>query len=536
MKATTSSSTRIVWITGLVLVAGLALLLRQRDHARGPSADGVIHEPSSGKAPGISSPAKNGEGPPSLPRESGPRTSLTVDELVAIYEKKGAAAALAAAKGITGPDRDGQVVFILTYLAQIDPEWVAEALAEAGLSHVHQGFIVSAVMNHWKDGEKALAWASGFTGDLRKSAVGQALRILVRTNPEKATAYVEAMPESGNRSQALTDLLVSWGGHDPKAALAYLDRSLSPDERAHSLELVVAAWARTYPKEALAWIGTIQDKTLSARLIHEAALSWSSVSPDDASAWLATLPDDALKAGILDAIAERERNTIRCEFGSIQAPDQGWKNKPVAERTVVDLRNWATQDPTGARKHLEQASDGTGLNDLATSVAAGISTKEGPAAAFEWAQGLNAESKATALRLAVISWAGKNPSEAASAIEKVEPEQRTALASALVGRWSTIDPAAAAVWVANSPESDRKPLIRELLQQWSGSEPREAYAWLGSQPSGESRDEGISYMIVREASSDPASLVPWIEMLSTPALREEKRKLLDQYLKRAETE
>ena len=62
-------------------------------------------------------------------------------------------------------------------------------------------------------------------------------------------------------------------------------------------------------------------------------------------------------------------------------------------------------------------------------------------------------------------------------------------------------------------------------------DPQVAYQWLGSLPVGESRDEGISYMIVREAPSDPKSLLPWVEMMSTPELREQKRMQLDGYLK-----
>jgi hypothetical protein len=71
--------------------------------------------------------------------------------------------------------------------------------------------------------------------------------------------------------------------------------------------------------------------------------------------------------------------------------------------------------------------------------------------------------------------------------------------------------------------------VREVLQHWSELEPREAYHWLGTLPAGESRDEGISYMIRREAPRDSESLAPWIELISEPKLREEQRHRLEQY-------
>jgi hypothetical protein len=524
------TTTRITCLASLVLVAGLASVLRHREKPRDTSATSDNAASFPGKTHRLPSDASKDERPPTRSRDAGPRESLTVDELVAIFEKDGAEAALTAAKSLTGPDRDSQVVFILTYLARIDPEWVAKALADSGLSSTHQGFIVSAVMEHWKDGEKALAWASTFTGDLRTRAVGMALRILVRTDPEKALAYLDALPESGSRSQAQVDLSLSWGEHDPKAALAGIDQHVSPVERAHTIEIVAGAWARKSPKDALAWIGTIQDKTTADRLLREVALNWSLVAPDDANAWLATLPDDPLKAGILESIAERERNTIRCGIDE-SPPDQGWKGKPITEMTVTDLRNWGYQDPAGAKKHLAQATGEVDWSDLATTVAATMSSQEGPAATFKWAQGLDPKVGDPALRLAIISWAGTKPAEAAAAIPQVEPERRPALASALAEAWSRNDPAAAAAWAASYPGNDQKTLVREVLQQWVGSEPREAYAWLNTLPAGASRDEGISYMIIREAPSDPASLVPWIELLSTPELRKEKRELLNQYSK-----
>src|SRR5688572_23167846 len=103
MKATTPNRTRIAWIAGLVLVAGSALLLRQRDEALGMSSDGDGSKTSSGDSHPSDSATVDGKPPAARHRETGPPGSLTVDELVAIFERDGAAAALAAAKGIKGP-------------------------------------------------------------------------------------------------------------------------------------------------------------------------------------------------------------------------------------------------------------------------------------------------------------------------------------------------------------------------------------------------------------------------------------------------
>ena len=159
--------------------------------------------------------------------------------------------------------------------------------------------------------------------------------------------------------------------------------------------------------------------------------------------------------------------------------------------------------------------------------------KEGPAAAFAWAQTLQGEAGKEALRCAVISWAGSDPAAAAKNLEVFAPEKRAPLATALVENWAQHDPATAAAWVAAYDGAEQKSLVREVLQRWTDSQPREAYAWLGTLPMGPSRDEGINYLLRIEARTDPKSVLPWIDLISEPQLREKMRNRLNQDLQRA---
>ncbi|MEO5715840.1 MAG: hypothetical protein ABIT37_20340 [Luteolibacter sp.] len=514
-------------IIGIACAGGLFWKFRPQNEA------GKYSKPVTGKA---SSPAKQDHAEADKRKREGrsdsvkTSRSLTSDELVVIYESKGAAAALTAAKGMTGPERASQVVFILTYLARIDPEFVAGELKGAGLNAVHQSHVVDAVLNEWKDGEKALEWAkSGFTGDLLKKAAGGALRILVRTDPQAALAYLDTLSPGGSRLQAMADIFVPWGECDPKAALKLLAENFPADEKGSATDWVITGWSRNQPAEAAAWVGAVQDEALRARLVADVARNWKSKSPTEATAWVESLPEGAGKqAG--KAVFKETVITEECGFGT-SGPDVSWKTKAVATMDDKDFRNWGFQDPEGARKFLETAPEAKDLARLAGTVEIGIATKEGPAAAFDWAQTLQGEAGKEALRCAVISWAGSDPAAAAEKLKSLAPEQRPPLATALAENWSRSDPATAAAWVAAYDGTEQKSLVREVLQQWTDSQPREAYAWLGTLPMGPSRDEGINYLMRREASSDPKSVLPWIDLLSTPPLREKMRRELDGYLK-----
>lgn len=458
--------------------------------------------------------------------------SFTVDELVAIHQSEGAAAAIAAAKGMTGEERTSQVVFILTYLARIDPELVANELKDAGLDTVHQGFVVDAVLSRWKDGKKALDWATThLTGNLLKTAVGGALRILVQTDPDAAMAYLENLPASGNRSQAMSDLFSAWGETDPKAALKLIGGKLPADDLSSAITSVVAGWSRSHPAEAAVWVAAVEDDALRINLVGDVVRNWKSSSPAEATAWVESLPEGPGKEAGKAAIYTIQE-VISCGFGEDQGPDLSWKTKMVATMEDKDFRNWGYQDPEGARKFLETQPEGKELVELATIVAAGMSRKEGPEATLNWAQTLEGETAKKASRAAVILWSQSDPAGAAKRVEALEPDQRSSLTSDLTEIWSRNDPAAAAAWVAGYGGAEQKTLVREVLQQWTDSQPREAYAWLGTLPMGPSRDEGIHYLMRREAPSDPHSVRPWIDLLSEPQLREKMRtELEDNYLK-----
>lgn len=446
---------------------------------------------------------------------------LTVDQLVAVYNSRGAPAALESAKASTGKDRDSNVLFVLSYIAKVEPEWVAENLKGSGLSVTHQGMVVSAVMESWKDGFGALVWASAeFTGDLRKTAIGQALKILIQSDPQIAVTYLESMPPGASRSQASADIFSAWGGHDPRAAISYATELQSSDERASALSYVVSAWARANPREAVGWLESVQESELKTTLIREAADGWYSTAPEDAVSWVSKIAEVPFRESILDQFAEIERNTIRCgEFDPSQPANDEWKRKSVSEMTDVDLYDWASQETEKFLSFVENAPADTDLKPLALPAVVAMAENDGIATAFKFAKAFPGKARPEAMRVATIMWAGEDPSSAAAQLLPMEPGVRQPLSTALVDRWSRDDPAAAASWVGSLELSEQTPLIVPIFQIWSDQDPRRAYKWIESLPAGEARDAGLNQVLNRERDSDPESLDPWVELFSTPELR-----------------
>lgn len=455
--------------------------------------------------------------------------SLSVDDLVAIYEKEGAAAALKAAKALQGGQRETQVSFMLTYLARIDPELAARELLDAGLGIYHHGFVVDAVLNEWKDGKKAFEWAdTKLTGDLRMRAMAKALGILVRTDPQAALAHLATLPASNSRRQAICDLFTSWSALDPQAALIHA-ALLDPDEVEPTIGHVVSSWARTHPEEAAAWVASREP--LSAFHVRDVFLAWPAEARAGAEAWFQSLPDSPAKAEAKAQIDQATANTSKIVCGFATAPDESWKTKPVSEMKPEDLRNWAYQDKAGARRFLEQSPDNPALSEMVISVTACMASDESPQAAFDWALKLSPGLQADALRLAVASWVMKDPAAAAEKTLSIPVDRRGPLTILIAENWTRQDPAAAAAWVAGCEESNQAQLVVKVIEQWAGMEPAKAYGWLGTLPAGSARDEGISLMIRREARHDAASLLPWVEQISQPKLRKDMDAFIQGWLK-----
>ena len=205
---------------------------------------------------------------------------LLEDDLLAIYHREGAAAALAAAKSQPWPDRDNRVGFILTHLAAENPEFVAAELKTSGLSAFFRNHLLELILKNWNDGRKALEWAENrLTGELRCKAVAGALGILVRSEPDAAFSYLEKMPVCEARRQTICELFATWGSFDPQTALMKA-RQLAPDEGQFAIEHLLRGWAKTDPESAAAWV--LETGPTNGKWIAGVIQSWITLSPDKA--------------------------------------------------------------------------------------------------------------------------------------------------------------------------------------------------------------------------------------------------------------
>ncbi|HSP42662.1 MAG TPA: hypothetical protein VLO11_07320 [Luteolibacter sp.] len=350
-----------------------------------------------------------------------PVRELSKEDLMAIYDREGAAAALAAAKSQPWPYRDDKVYFLLTHMATGNPEFVAAELISSGLNTFLKAGLVDTILKNWKDGSKVLDWAEKqLIGELRCKAVAGALGILVKSDPQAAFDYFENMPACEARSRTIPELFAAWGSHDPATALMRAIE-LTPDEARSATEHVVRGWAKTDPAAAAAWV--LQTAPTDGRWIAGVYQSWISVSPEQAKLWFDALPEGDAKRTAY-ALTHHSSGTLTMPVFSTQlVPDHSWTTKPVSDRNNTDLIHWAIQDTEGARAFVEENGNDPASKQLSAQVAKAIAGKHGPSAAMEWVLRLPEENgnREMALSTVFYDWSEKDPAAAGAMLASMPP-------------------------------------------------------------------------------------------------------------------
>ncbi len=412
-----------------------------------------------------------------------PAAGLSRDDLLAIYHRRGAAAALAAAKSQPWPTRDGAVYFILTHIATEDPGFAAAELKSSGLPSHTKSSLVDTILENWNDARKALDWAENqLTGVLRGKAVAGALGILVKSDPDAAFGYLEKMPASVARSEAIPAFFAAWGSHDPATAMRKANE-LPQEEARLATEHVVRGWAKTDPASAAAWV--MENAPTDERWIAGVFQSWISVSRDEAQLWFDSLPEgDAKNHAATLTFGSSGTISMPVFFTLTMPTDHTWSTKPVAERSDRDLIHWAIQDTEDARAFVEQNPGHPASGQLGPQVARAISGKHGTSEAIEWLLGLpeDYEARDRALGFVFREWSDRDPTAASVKLESMPPDQYGRLPLNLVHTWVAQDPAAAAEWVAGWSGDEQTGMIENVIARWTNHDPHAAYQWLGELP------------------------------------------------------
>jgi hypothetical protein len=435
--------------------------------------------------------------------------------------------ALRDAQGILGTDMQRRALMrVAAVWAEQDP---AGALAQASmLPDPLQSMFRSSVFNEWArlDSAGYLAWIQTVGSPPQEAVVG--LRYIGMSDPERMISLVDGMSGSMGDTMRLS-ALQALAEVDPEAAMARAAAMPPGREKDQMLMMIGMAVARTDPDAALDWLENLSPPSPSAA--QQIVISIAQSDPERALDFIDNPPsgiDPMLISSMV--VSSVSRNPDQAEILANQLIAKNSIQSQNALRNLVG--NWMQQDPESALvwilAHDDQVNAGV-LGSAAQSMArsdavaaasyvdripeeyrsawitqvAGPYGLADPAAALAWvARFQGMDVYDDALRQVISGSAQIDPRGAAELLAQASADVQRGTASRVAQVWAAREPRAAARWaVGLDDDATRNSTIGPVVSTWAASDPSAAKNWTMDLDRGETRDQALTSLISRSASA-----------------------------------
>lgn len=212
----------------------------------------------------------------------------------------------------------------------------------------------------------------------------------IAVDPAAAAKWVEALPESKAREEALMLAAVVWTDKDPDAARAWLEAQPKSRSRELGWRQYIGQVSQVDPATGAAALPNIGDQSLRDSLISLIASAWTKTNHAEAAAWIQAMPAGlARDEATLVYVGQVASIDIRVAVESLPAiQDEQTRNRALPAIAGA----WARQDVTAAGAWLQSLPPGAPKDDAVVSfceVVAGTDTNT----ATVWAQRIGDEGK-----------------------------------------------------------------------------------------------------------------------------------------------
>jgi hypothetical protein len=141
----------------------------------------------------------------------------------------------------------------------------------------------------------------------RKLAAHFAMR-LAESNPDEAVTWAQALPEEGERGEALGRIAVVISAHDPeRAARLVAEQVPAGTPRDRVVVQVLQRWSQADPGAATEWAGDFSAGAARSAGLKVAIAAWLEKDAPAAATWIAAKGEESLRADCLVAVAESLR-------------------------------------------------------------------------------------------------------------------------------------------------------------------------------------------------------------------------------------
>lgn len=308
-----------------------------------------------------------------------------------------------------------------------------------------------------------------------------------------AKGAFEAM-ENGNMDGRMGKpmILAGLASTDPDSAIRWLEsqKDLDQWERAMYTQSLVNGMAKSDPDRAMQFALSAEDPADRARSAETLAREKIKGGLDEAYAWAQGLTDPDMKRGAMQAMAEQFSRTDINRAADIA---RQYSNEEWAQRT---------------------------LGSVAERMA-----KDDPAAALQFAAGLQGDARDRAYLEVVQEIASTDPNEALRIAGTLSGDAQSRAYSEAIRQLASKDPQQALTVAASLPENVQTRAYAETIERWVSQDAEAASNFVNRMPEGPARDAATFSMVRQIADDDPISAIAWADTISNDRQRE--RALID---------
>lgn len=404
------------------------------------------------------------------------------------------------------------------------------------------------------DPYRAVSLAMKLEGSKRKDLLLRLLESMKTTSQHALRALLEN-PGWKSEWQVVNAIFENLAKVDPRLAWeeATRDGRTFADITVFS---IASEWGVRAPGDAVAFAGSIADRELRKRFTDAVFGKWIATKTDDFIAWYRSLPDPTAwteevpwqsirvktkeqflaVADVCPARLAHPQFDGQSAFdGVFKQPEHqedylAWVSSiPDEEKRTTALTSLAKAilnwNPEDALPLLASVKDENARTQI-TSAAAAWRAMTSPAEGVAFADALEGNARALALRSAIATWAESDPAGAA-AYMVTRPQDFTfdgtrtdALRDqmdSVVGEWAKHDPLAAASFALAQKEADMAKGVEEranyglraAMNSWVSQDAYAASAWVTSMPAGRMRDMAAEALAGAAMNIEPIHALGW---------------------------
>ena len=156
------------------------------------------------------------------------------------------------------------------------------------------------------DPDAALEWAGALPDEGERSeALGRIAVVISAKDPERAGHLIaEQMPAGAVRDRAVVQVLQRWSQADPSAATEWAGDFSAGAARSAGLKVSLGAWLEKDASAAATWIAARSEESLQADCLQAVAESLRPATPEDRKQRLAAFSDNEFRVKVENLLAQ----------------------------------------------------------------------------------------------------------------------------------------------------------------------------------------------------------------------------------------